>query len=453
MTRARSLTRWLIVSLTVGAVALWLLAASLAANSLRVSLDVAFDGGLRETAERLLPLALDGFRDEMGDPGEQRDAHEIPLYDDAASEYIVYQMRLPDGEILLRSHDAPAAPFDVSLQPGFADSGPWRIYTIGSAGRDAFIQVAEARVHRSQSLMGSILALIWPIALLIPLSALGIYLAVRAGLRPVRALSSEIAARHAANLTPLAVSNLPVELQPIGDAVDGLISRVETALEAERAFASNSAHELRTPLAGTLAQLQRLIVELDGHPEQERARQVELSLLRLRTLTDRLLQLARADAGMARASEPVELLPALRVVVDDARRRLPVDRQILLAETSPSLLAPIDIDAFGIAMRNLIDNAISHGTSDQPIRIEQYEHAIEVKNGSPVISAEVLAGLTRRFERGTSRPGGVGLGLSIVDTIMRQTGGELTLTSPVLGSSDGFSARMSWSWPTAKTNE
>jgi two-component system OmpR family sensor kinase len=47
----------------------------------------------------------------------------------------------------------------------------------------------------------------------------------------------------------------------------------------------------------------------------------------------------------------------------------------------------------------------------------------------------------------------VGLGLSIVDTIMRQTGGELTLTSPVLGSSDGFSARMSWSWPTAKTNE
>src|SRR6185312_6027550 len=220
MTRPRSLTRWLILALTAGAVALWLLAASLAANSLRLSLNEAFDGGLQETAERLLPLALDGFRDEGDEHHEARDAHEIPLYSDAASEYIVYQMRLPTGEILLRSHDAPATPFDAPLTTGFADSGPWRIYTVGSSGHDIFIQVAEATAHRSQSLIGSILALLWPIALLIPLSALGIYIAVRNGLRPVRVLSAEISARHATNLTPLNVANLPLELRPIGDAVD-----------------------------------------------------------------------------------------------------------------------------------------------------------------------------------------------------------------------------------------
>jgi two-component system OmpR family sensor kinase len=190
-----SLTSRLIVMLTLGAVALWLLAASFAANSLRRSLDDAFDGSLRETAERILPLALDGFRDEMDDQHGEHDAHEIPLYSDSGSEYIVYQMRLPTGELLLRSHDAPSTPFAAPLVPGFADSGPWRIYTLASPRLDVFIQVAEATAHRTQSLLGSVLALVWPIALLIPLSALGIYFAVRRGLKPVRVLSAEIAMR------------------------------------------------------------------------------------------------------------------------------------------------------------------------------------------------------------------------------------------------------------------
>lgn len=439
-----SLTRRLIVMLTLGAVALWLLAASFAANSLRLSLDDAFDGSLRETAERILPLALDGFRDEMDDRHGEHDAHEIPLYSDTDTEYIVYQVRLPTGELLLRSHDAPNAPFAAPLAPGFADFGSFRIYTLGSPRQDVYIQVAEATAHRTQSLIGSVLALVWPIALLIPLSALGIYLAVRRGLKPVRALSAEIAARHATNLTPLVVDNLPRELRPVGDAVDGLIARVETALDAERAFAANSAHELRTPLAGTLAQLQRLISELEGHPEQERARQVETSLVRLRQLTDRLLQLARADAGMAGVADPIDVLPALRIVVEDAQRRLPSTRQITLKESASSLKAPIDIDAFGIAVRNLIDNAIAYGEPNQPITVLADATSIEVRNAAAPIPPEKLAALTRRFERGTTRPGGAGLGLSIVETIMRQTGGTLTLRSPIPDRADGFSARLQW---------
>jgi two-component system OmpR family sensor kinase len=447
MTRPRSLTRWLIVTLTVGAVAVWLLAASLAANSLRLSLDDAFDGGLRETAERLLPLAIDGYRDELGENEGEHDAHEIPLFDDAASEYIVYQVRRASGELLLRSHDAPAEPLDAPLETGFTNLGPWRIYTLGTQRHDVFIQVAEAIDHRTQSLVASVLALIWPIALLIPLSGFGIYLAVRRGIRPVRTLSSEIGARHAANLTPIEVEGLPIELKPIGDAVDGLILRVQTALNAERAFAANSAHELRTPLAGSLAQLQRLIAELEGHPEQERARQVEQSLVRLRQISDRLLQLARAEAGMARASHPTDVLPALRVVVEDARRRLPPGRDLTMKEGAARLLAPIDIDAFGIAMRNLIDNAISYSAASTPIEVVQTGTGVEVRNSGPLIPAEKLAGLTQRFARASSRPEGTGLGLSIVDTIMTQTGGRLVLASPAPGRADGFSARLEW--PTA----
>jgi two-component system OmpR family sensor kinase len=115
-----------------------------------------------------------------------------------------------------------------------------------------------------------------------------------------------------------------------------------------------------------------------------------------------------------------------------------------MKEQSAQLLAPIDIDAFGIAMRNLIDNAISHGEVSSPIEILQTGTSVEVRNGGAPIPLDKLARLTQRFARASSRPEGAGLGLSIVDTIMTQTGGRIVLTSPAPGKPDGFSAMLAW---------
>ena len=70
----------------------------------------------------------------------------------------------------------------------------------------------------------------------------------------------------------------------MADAVASLIERLRAALDAERAFAANSAHELRTPIAGALAQTQRMIVELGDAKDRRRAREVEATLKRLSTL-------------------------------------------------------------------------------------------------------------------------------------------------------------------------
>ena len=110
MSTAPSLTRRLIWTLTLAAVVLWLLSALLAANTLRARLNDAFDGGLKETAERILALAADGLNDDTSEPHERHD-HEIPLLDQAGGEYILYQVRWAGGAILLRSHDAPSAAF------------------------------------------------------------------------------------------------------------------------------------------------------------------------------------------------------------------------------------------------------------------------------------------------------------------------------------------------------
>jgi two-component system OmpR family sensor kinase len=437
---APSLTRRLIWTLTLAAVVLWLLAALLAANTLRTRLNDAFDGGLRETAERILSLAVDSLRDESNEPHFHDRGHEIPALDEGGGEFIVYQVRAADGTVLLRSHDAPSAALDVPLVNGFSDSGPWRVYTVGDPQGLVFTQVAESTAHRADSLWSSVLALIWPIALLVPLSALGIYAAVRSGLRPVRLFSARIGERHAANLAPVSADGLPAELQPIAHAVIGLIGRVGVALDAERAFAANSAHELRTPIAGSLAQTQRLIAELGDTPAKERALQIETSLLRLRHLSEKLLQLSRAEAGLGAVAEPVDLLPALRVVVEDFTRSLPPGQVTFAISPGADLTAPMDVDAFGIVVRNLLENAQRYGDPDMPIKVEVSSGRIVVSNGGPAVSADKLAHLSDRFVRASTQAQGAGLGLSIVDSLVRQAGGRLELASPRPGLADGFSA-------------
>jgi len=434
-----SLTRRLIWTLTAGAVALWLLSAGLAVTSLRGQLNAAFDSGLQETAERLLPLALDGLG-EVGDGDSDRD-HAIPLFDEGGKEYLVYQVRLASGAIVLRSHDAPTAPLSAKLTPGFADAPPWRVFTLATSDGTVFIQAAEPISHRTDTLLGAIVALILPIAIFVPLAIAGIALAVRSGLKPVRAFAERVGARQTSNLSPVGDAGLPSELKPIARAVDDLILRVSAALDSERAFASNSAHELRTPIAGSLAQTQRLIAELDGQPSQARARQVETGLQRLAQLAEKLLQLSRADAGIARASGPIDLGPAVELVVGDIRRGLTdPDRLKLTMESPPH--AAIDLDAFGIALRNLVDNALRHGDPDSEVNVVARSGSITVSNGGPLILPERLATLTHRFVRGASTASGTGLGLAIVETIMQQSGGQLRIASPAQGRNDGFAATL-----------
>jgi len=437
-----SLTRRLIWTLTLAATALWLLSAVLAANTLRLRLNDAFDGSLRETAERILSLAEDSLRDDANEPDDRFEGHEVPLLDEGGKEYIVYQVRAAGGMILLRSHDAPAAAFEVPLVQGFADSGPWRVYTVGSTDGLFFTQVAEASTHRAESLWSSVLALVWPIGLLVPLSVLGIYLAVRSGLRPVRVFSAQIQQRDAANLSPVSDVGLPAELLPIARAVNDLIGRVATALDAERSFAANSAHELRTPIAGSLAQTQRLIEELEGGPARDRATQIEASLVRLRRLSDKLLQLSRAEAGMAAAAEEIDLFSALEILIDDLRRSSPARAIELSADAGVRLSAKMDIDAFGIVIRNLLENATLHSAPAEAISVGVRAGVVEISNGGPVVPQAQLARLTDRFVRARTDAQGSGLGLAIADTLLRQAGGRLELLSPRPGLPDGFLARV-----------
>jgi len=239
----------------------------------------------------------------------------------------------------------------------------------------------------------------------------------------------------------LATTGLPNELALIVRDVNRLIERLGAALEAERAFAANSAHEMRTPVAAALAQVQRLGAELAGTPQHARIQQIEDALRRLAARVAKLLQLSRADSGIAVSSERADLLPILQLVIDEYARTPDNSGRIVFAGGAERLPARIDIDAFAIVFRNLLENALLHGDRRLPVRVSiAPDRSIHIANGSPVVPPDVLKRLTHRFFRGRTTAEGSGLGLAIAQRILEQAGAALELHSPAIGASDGFEA-------------
>jgi two-component system OmpR family sensor kinase len=210
------------------------------------------------------------------------------------------------------------------------------------------------------------------------------------------------------------------------------------ALEAERSFTANSAHELRTPLAATLAQIQRLRQEAPEGPLRVRAAKIEDSLRELARLSEKLMQLAKAEGGGLLSEAPQDLIPLLAHGVDEWNRSSG-QRIRLQLPTEGSVYCAIDPDAFGILLRNLIENALKYGAADQPVDVSLTDQALlRVVNGGPAVPASVLQRLTERFVRGSSEASGTGLGLAIAKTIVHGVKARMTLASPATGREDGF---------------
>jgi two-component system OmpR family sensor kinase len=450
-----SLSRRLIAVLTAGLAALWLAAAGAAALVVHHEINEMFDSTLQEAAQRLLPLAVHDLRgqrqaehgdhdDDDGDDDDHAIADTLAI--EEHDEYLIYQVRDAAGAVLLRSHDAPRQAFPIPLRRGYADAVGWRYYTEAYGRGGLYLQVAEPLAHRWETIAESLVWLAAPLLLLLPLAGVMILLTVRRAMKPIGAIGTAIGARGGADLSPIPGGDLPSELTPIVEDVNHLLARLDKALSGERAFAANSAHELRTPVAAALAQTQRLAVELRGTAHGERIGHIAHTLHRLGDLVEKLLQLSRAEAGVAMSREPTDVMPALTLLIDEFSRRAGMADRIRFADGGrPALILHMDMDAFAIVMRNLIDNALTHGPEGGAVDIAVDDGgAIHVVNGGPVVPPQRLAQLTRRFERGAGATPGSGLGLAIAETIMAQAGGALELHSPATGRNDGFEAIVSF---------
>lgn len=433
----RSLQARLAISIGLMLTLLWVAAASVTAVVLRREMNAVFDSTLQETAQRLLPLAVTEIV-AREDEGVTQRLGAIRAHD----ELFTYLVRDDQGRILLQSHSADPAVFPAYDGPGFRQSATHRFYNDDALRGTIRITVAEPLDRRADLAWDLQIGLGLPLLIAIPVALIAVALAVRASLGPLRRFRDALAARGARDLSAVPAPGLPTEIAPLAETLNDLLARLKAAFDAERSFAANAAHELRTPLAGAIAQAQRLKAETEDPEARHRAGEIEATLKRLTRVSERLMQMARAEGGRLRGDHASDLRPLLRMIVQDLARQAP-ERDLELVLPEQPVLSDLDPDALGIILRNLTDNALRHGVPGTPVRIAlDAQGRLTVSNDAPVVSAEVLERLTHRFERGAASGEGSGLGLAIVATIADRTGGALRLSSPAPGKQSGFSAEL-----------
>jgi two-component system OmpR family sensor kinase len=434
MTRPASLRLRSALTLSLAITLVWAAAAAITWHLLRREMNEVFDSALQETGQRILQLAV---IDVLGRDEEGVTQHVTAL--DEHTEYFTYLVRDPKGRVLLTSHSADPAQFPVLNGAGFHQTDAFRFYQESAVQGNITLTIAEPMAHRREVAGEVALALTLPLALVIPLSILGIAYGLGFGLRPLRQLRQQLGQRDSNDLAPLQTDALPAELRPIAETVNQLFLRLGAAFEAERSFASNAAHELRTPLAGAIAQVQRLRKETTEPKIAARADQIEAVLKRLTRLSERLMQLARAEGARLVSDTPQDLRPVLQLVAGDFARGADAGRAVLTLPPAP-VLSTLDPDAAAIITRNLIENALRHGNAGTVRVALTADGWLTVENDGPVVPPDLLASLSGRFVRGATTGSGVGLGLAIVRTIADRSGLNLRLASPIPSQADGFSA-------------
>ena len=135
----------------------------------------------------------------------------------------------------------------------------------------------------------------------------------------------------------------------------------------------------------------------------------------------------------------------LQLIVDDLRQSPAADRIELALPESGACMRALDPDAFAILARNLLDNALKHGSAEQPVEVSLSPAGVlRIVNAGDIIPAGELAQLRRRFVRSKTTARGAGLGLAIADAVVTGVGASMELCSPASGRADGFEVRITF---------
>ena len=413
----RSIRRWLLLALLALLAVAALAGGALTYASARHEVDALLDEEMRQVALSLRDHArLDTERIERS--AERPEQRLLVQVDDARREQPY------------RSRDA--APLPRTAAEGFRDidhaGSRWRVYALPNDVQ--LIQVAQPLAQRRAQAIAITLRLLAPLLLLVPAGAALLWWIVGRALRPLDELGTQLAQRQPGSAAPLAVEPLAGELRPMVAALNGLLQRLQAALEQQRAFSADAAHALRTPLAAVTLQAQLAQRAADGPERVAALQKLEAGVKRASQLVAQLLALARLDPDAAREpAVPLDLAQMARDVADELAP-LAETARITLRTALPQAARALGHEAaLRMALTNLLDNALRYTPAGGEVALAVREEAgtwrVEVGDSGPGLPADERERVFDRFYRGRdSRAPGSGLGLAIVREVARLHGGE-----------------------------
>lgn len=443
----RSLRWRLLAAVSAAVMLIWVTTGYLSYTKAQHEAEELMDGNLAQSARILLALAQDDEA-EMADlerrlstvqGGDSADVYEPPLE---------FQIGYQHGRVLARSANAPSLP--ILGVVGYSDirrrDDSWRVLNVESVDGRYRVQVVQSIDLRDKAALEVASQTVLPLIVIVPLLAGLIYLSIRGGLQPLDRLAHEVAARSPDNLSPLAATDIPTEARPLVGALNRLLQRVRRALDNERRFTADAAHELRTPLAALKVHTQVAQLSPDEETRSKALRQLQHGIDRATHLVDQLLRLARLD--------PLQGLPnrkpfALKTLLRDTTNAVMTahnGKSRQLAEQIPpgDLMLIGDGDLLGVALRNLLDNAFRYSRDGDQIVISANTSgsraSIEIRDTGPGADDATVARLGERFYRHDDAGSeGNGLGLAIAIRIVALHDATLKLGNHPQG---GFVARI-----------
>jgi two-component system OmpR family sensor kinase len=177
----------------------------------------------------------------------------------------------------------------------------------GAIVGDNVVQLAQPLSVRNRLAANVALRTLWPLIVLLPFLGAAVWMIVGRGLAPLGRVTRAVEARRPEALDPLPDAGLPLEVQPLVRALNGLLARLSAALDTQKAFVADAAHELRTPLAAVQIQAQLVARAKDDAARREAVADLQDGVTRATRLTEQLLALARAEPDGASVREPIDL--------------------------------------------------------------------------------------------------------------------------------------------------
>jgi two-component system, OmpR family, sensor histidine kinase QseC len=348
------------------------------------------------------------------------------------------------GRMMLATANMAALPPPTTSDANFRDVQQggyrWRVFTLYDTIGDIVIRTAERYDSRHDITHAVWLEHSLPLLIGLPLLALLVGWAVRRGLRPLKALTQALSIREPGSREPVVLHDAPLELQPVLTALNGQFVRMEDALERERRFSADVAHELRTPLASAMINLESAMTTADPVEANATLANAQHGVAALARRIEQLLALARLESGAASSQRVAVDLVA--IAMDVIEELAPVIAEsgveLSVARLSPQAIILGYEAALAALLRNLLENAMRHvpagGQVQLSIELGERVALVDVIDDGPGIPAERRASVFARFHREAGGRGdGYGLGLSIVQRAAQLHGAKIDLLDSPYG--------------------
>jgi signal transduction histidine kinase len=270
----------------------------------------------------------------------------------------------------------------------------------------------------------------------LPIMVAAVAWIVNRGLLPLRFVTAEVQRRDVRTLAPLRTEDLPSEIEPLVGELNRLLERLQHAFSVQRAFISDAAHELRSPLTALRLQLQLLDRAPDEAARAEARTRLGDAIERAIHLVEQMLALARSEPQQAAlAVESVDLSAAAAEAIRDTHDLALAKHIDLGLDAAPGLQVSGEREALRTLVRNLVDNAVRYTPPQGSVQVRTRATADKavlevIDNGAGIPPEDRERVFDRFYRRAGAQESGTGLGLAIVKAIAERHGAQVALSEP-----------------------